>query len=66
MNDTPSTGEGLDPKAVKRYAFKVWNYKMGEIVSLMINLGDRLGLYRAMAGNRPGHLRGVVRSHRTR
>ncbi len=31
-------------------ALKVWEYKQGEAVSLMIHLGDRLGLYRAMAG----------------
>jgi 2-polyprenyl-3-methyl-5-hydroxy-6-metoxy-1,4-benzoquinol methylase len=30
-------------------ALKVWTYKQGEVVSLMIHLGDRLGLYRAMA-----------------
>ncbi len=44
---TPATE--LDPKALKHYALKVWSYKMGELVSLMIHLGDRLGLYRAMA-----------------
>ncbi|HWE55402.1 MAG TPA: class I SAM-dependent methyltransferase [Acidimicrobiales bacterium] len=35
------------------YAFKVWNFKQGEIVSLMIHLGDRLGLYQAMSGSGP-------------
>lgn len=35
---------------VRLYAFRVWSYKQGEVVSLMIHLGDRLGLYRAMAG----------------
>ena len=34
-------------------AFKVWGYKQGELVSLLIHLGDRLGLYRAMAGAGP-------------
>ncbi len=43
----------LDPKALKRFAFRVWNYKMGEVVSLMIHLGDRLGLYRALHGAGP-------------
>jgi 2-polyprenyl-3-methyl-5-hydroxy-6-metoxy-1,4-benzoquinol methylase len=30
------------------FAYQVWNYKQGEMVSLLIHLGDRLGLYRAM------------------
>ncbi|MGH9171974.1 MAG: class I SAM-dependent methyltransferase [Acidimicrobiales bacterium] len=34
-------------------ALKVWEYKQGEVVSLMIHLGDELGLYRAMAGRGP-------------
>jgi SAM-dependent methyltransferase len=32
------------------FSLRVWGYKQGEVVSLMIHLGDRLGLYRAMAG----------------
>lgn len=43
----------LDADAVKRFSFIVWSYKMGEQVSLMVHLGDRLGLYRAMAGAGP-------------
>jgi 2-polyprenyl-3-methyl-5-hydroxy-6-metoxy-1,4-benzoquinol methylase len=35
------------------FAQRVWSYKQGEVVSLMIHLGDRLGLYRAMAGLGP-------------
>ena len=31
------------------FAFKVWGYKQGEVVSLLIHLGDRLGLYKALA-----------------
>lgn len=34
-------------------ALRVWQYKQGEVVSLMIHLGDRLGLYRALAGTGP-------------
>ena len=45
MNDA-----AIDPDALKRYSFSVWNYKMGEMVSLMIHLGDRLGLYKALQG----------------
>ena len=43
----------LDPEAVKRYAFSVWSFKQGEMVSLMIHLGDRLGLYQALSGAGP-------------
>jgi hypothetical protein len=28
----------------------VWSYKQGEMVSLLVHLGDRLGLYRVMDG----------------
>jgi len=37
-----------DPQA--EFALRVWGYKQGEVVSLMIHLGDRLGLYESMAG----------------
>ena len=53
MSEHGSAGTNLDPKALKRFAFKVWSYKMGEMVSLMIHLGDRLGLYRALDGTGP-------------
>ena len=39
-----------DPDLLKEYALRIWHYKQGEVVSLMVHLGDRLGLYRAMAG----------------
>lgn len=45
-----STTTAIDPKALKLFAFNVWNYKQGEVVSLMIQIGDRLGLYRALEG----------------
>ncbi|HET6916523.1 MAG TPA: class I SAM-dependent methyltransferase [Acidimicrobiales bacterium] len=48
---TPTDGPSAD--AVALFALKVWEYKQGESVSLMIHLGDRLGLYRAMAGRGP-------------
>ncbi|HVA74235.1 MAG TPA: class I SAM-dependent methyltransferase [Acidimicrobiales bacterium] len=38
---------------VALFALKVWEYKQGESVSLMVHLGDRLGLYKAMAGAGP-------------
>jgi 2-polyprenyl-3-methyl-5-hydroxy-6-metoxy-1,4-benzoquinol methylase len=40
-----------DPQA--EFALRVWGYKQGEVVSLMIHLGDRLGLYRSMAASGP-------------
>lgn len=43
----------LDEDELKAYSFKVWNYKQGELVSLMIHLGDRLGIYRALDGMGP-------------
>ena len=45
--------DDLDPDAVKQFSFTVWTYKMGEQVSLMIHLGDRLGLYRTLHGAGP-------------
>lgn len=42
-----------DPKEVRAFSFNVWNYKKGEIVSLMIHIGDQLGLYRALDGAGP-------------
>jgi len=42
--------ERLDPDEVGKFAFRVWSYKQGEMVSLLIHLGDRLGLYRALDG----------------
>jgi SAM-dependent methyltransferase len=35
------------------FSLRVWGYKQGEVISLMIHLGDRLGLYKAMAGRGP-------------
>src|SRR5690606_28717624 len=43
----------LDDDAIRLMAFRVWGYKQGEQVSLLIHLGDRLGLFRAMAGVGP-------------
>ncbi len=43
----------LDDDAIRLMAFRVWGYKQGEQVSLLIHLGDRLGLFQAMAGAGP-------------
>ncbi len=48
---TNAPSGGADPLAA--FALHVWRYKQGEVVSLMIHLGDRLGLYAAMAGHGP-------------
>jgi len=40
----------LDDEAVRAMAVRVWSYKQGEQVSLLVHLGDRLGLFAAMAG----------------
>jgi len=48
-----SIASEIDPEELKRYSFGVWSYKQGEIVSLMIHIGDQLGLYRALAGAGP-------------
>ncbi|QGG93772.1 class I SAM-dependent methyltransferase [Actinomarinicola tropica] len=37
-----------DPDAVALFSFRVWSYKQGELVSLLVHLGDRLGLYRTL------------------
>lgn len=44
------SAEVADAEEVARFAFLVWSYKQGEMVSLLVHLGDRLGLYRAMDG----------------
>ena len=40
----------MDVDQARACAFRVWGSKQGEGVSLMIHLGDRLGLYRALRG----------------
>src|SRR6185437_8504984 len=43
MSDEPTNEE------IGLYAFRVWSYKQGELVSLLIHIGDRLGLFGALA-----------------
>lgn len=38
----------IDQDELKRFSFAVWSFKQGEMVSLMIHIGDRLGLYAAL------------------
>ena len=42
--------ENLDLEKLQKYALNTWLFKQGEMVSLMIHLGYRLGLYRSMDG----------------
>ena len=53
VQDASQSGKGPDPDRVRAFSFNVWSYKQGEVVSLMIHLGDRLGLYRALEGAGP-------------
>ncbi|MHB8671393.1 MAG: class I SAM-dependent methyltransferase [Acidimicrobiales bacterium] len=43
----------IDPDQLALFQLRVWGYKQGELVSLLIHLGDRLGLYRSLAGAGP-------------
>jgi len=52
-----------DEEEVGLFALQVWTYKQGEAVSLLIHLGDRLGLYRAMRA--AGPLRAPALAERT-
>jgi 2-polyprenyl-3-methyl-5-hydroxy-6-metoxy-1,4-benzoquinol methylase len=51
MSTTPRPP--IDPDELTAYSFNVWSYKQGEMVSLMIHLGDRLGLYQTLDGAGP-------------
>ena len=60
------TDQAFDVDAANLFAFRVWNYKQGELVSVLIHLGDRLGLYRALDGRGPttaGELADVTGLH---
>jgi len=48
--DRHSPAAPPDPGEVSEFAFRVWGYKQGEMVSLLVHLGDRLGLYRELDG----------------
>ena len=42
--------EDLDLEKLLKYSLDTWLFKQGEMVSLVIHLGHRLGLYEAMDG----------------
>ena len=50
VSPEPGAKDEIDPDAAKALSLKVWGYKQGELVAAMIHLGDRLGLYKALAG----------------
>lgn len=52
---TPPTSPrpGPDEDEIRAFSLRVWSYKQGEQVALLVHLGDRLGLYRAMRGAGP-------------
>ena len=43
----------IDPDLLGKFAFQVWSYKQGEMVSLMLHIGDELGLFAALADAQP-------------
>jgi 2-polyprenyl-3-methyl-5-hydroxy-6-metoxy-1,4-benzoquinol methylase len=51
--DGPPTTVEPTEEEIGLFAFQVWNYKQGEMVSLLIHLGDRLGLYQELRGAGP-------------
>lgn len=53
MPDENAETDRPDPDEVALLAFSVWNFKQGEVVSLMIHIGQRLDLYRTMTGLGP-------------
>ncbi len=58
MTSEPKTAESssdgeLDADELKKFGFRVWSYRMGEVVATTIHLGDRLGLYGAMQNAGP-------------
>ncbi len=57
------THHELDPDQVQLFAYKVWQIKQAEMVAFTVHLGDRLGLYKAMAG--AGPLRAAELAERT-
>jgi 2-polyprenyl-3-methyl-5-hydroxy-6-metoxy-1,4-benzoquinol methylase len=49
----PRQSMGVDVEALQAFSGIVWGYKQGQMVAFMIELGDRLGFYKAMDGAGP-------------
>ncbi|HIG40966.1 MAG: class I SAM-dependent methyltransferase [bacterium] len=45
--------QSIDEDKLKQFSMTVWGYKQGEVVSLLIQIGDRLGIYRTLDGAGP-------------
>lgn len=50
MTEGIVTAMSIDRDLLGRYTLTTWGYKQGEMVGLMIHLGVRLGIYRALDG----------------
>lgn len=37
------------PEEIGQYSFRLWGYKQGQLVSVLVHLGERLGLFAALA-----------------
>ncbi len=40
----------VDQDKLRNFSSTIWGYKQGEMVSLLIQIGDRLGRYKALDG----------------
>ena len=60
--DATDTDADLDPDEVGLFAYEVWNYKQGEMVSMMIAIGQQLGLYEELLGRGRVHPADVAAS----
>ena len=49
-HDDRALEQELDADLLVKYTLTTWGYKQGEMVSLMVHLGTRLGLYEALDG----------------
>ena len=50
MTDTDVTRTEIDPERLKMFSFGVFSQLSGAVTAGMIHLGDKLGLYAALAG----------------
>lgn len=49
----PAAAKQTSEDAARQYASMIWQYRQAETVAAMIRVGDRLGLFKAMAGAGP-------------
>jgi len=60
MNEHADIRRDIDPNALKMFGFLVFTKLEGAVTSGMIHLGDRLGLYRALADSGPVTIDGLA------